>query len=380
MYFLTKNILQEVYRCYPFIFIFHEFYKHFLRKIKIKIIMNTKNIILYLDRWKELFDNDKVEIREVEEVDDGIHQDGLKITFLHTAENEGIEEESENEIKRVLYLYPDLDIDKDGLVMGKLNGFVKKLENNTEIVSDEEVNTEEITPKYHVEILRTFLKQEINVTFEYPYDEKPGIWVNIEKKFESLYRTYSLEYSQDINNRYNKVKIIFNSLKIRSAYPEINIIVVGDEIDNKEDYKNEVSSAKEAEIRKADIKIAADLDDLTQQVNSISPNTGITVNNVIFPIKAYRISMASISGNAECGKIIDNLYLFTKQNLDESILVCDFEEVETVSESFCAAWTKLLLQTKCKIIPINMNILISATLSDFVNSNIQEITDSDVEE
>lgn len=320
--------------------------------------MNAENIILYLKPWIDIYNNDEVKISDVVKLSDGVYQDGIRIKFKHTSDN----------ICRYLDLYTDLDIDKDGLAMGKLNGFVTKCDNESE------TNTSD-TPKYQIEILRTYLKKEINVSFEYPYDTKPGIWINIEKKHESLYRAYSLEYKKNTNNEYIGVKIIFNSLKYKTTYPEINIIVIGDEIKDKEDNKNETANAKEVNINNIDIKIAADLDDLTQQVNSISPNTGITVNNVIFPIDGYKISINEISTNLECGKVIDNLYLFTKQNLDESILVCDFTDVETVSENFCKSWTKLLLQTKCKIIPINMNPMVSKTLSLFVESNITEITE-----
>ena len=76
-------------------------------------------------------------------------------------------------------------------------------------------------------MLRTYLQKEIEIYFENEYDEKPGILVNIEKKFESLYRTYSLEYFS-ANNKYTGVKITFNSLKFKTVYPAINIIIIGD--------------------------------------------------------------------------------------------------------------------------------------------------------
>ena len=124
-------------------------------------------------------------------------------------------------------------------------------------------------------------------------------------------------------------------------------------------------------INNVPIKNASNLDDLTNEINYIAPNTGITVCNVMFPITdiAYlRIADAGFT-NIECGKIIDNIYLITKQYEESLIIVCDFEGVESISSNFCKSWAKLLLQTKNKIIPINMSTIVSATFSAFVEEN-----------
>lgn len=216
MYFLTKNILQEVYRCYPFIFIFYEFYKHFLRKIKIKIIMNTKQLLLYLNPYDEY---DSVIIHETTEInEDNCNQDGIKFCIEHT---------SEPEKTRDIKLYPEIEIDKENLIYGKLNGFVS---NSKGVVEEKNYSG------YSIEMIRTYLKSEITVYFDKTkdefnqlgYKEQPGVIVNIEKKFESLYSTYSTEYIKNEVGRYIGVKITFNSLKYKTNYPVISIIIVGD--------------------------------------------------------------------------------------------------------------------------------------------------------
>lgn len=180
--------------------------------------MNTKNILLHLNPFDN---NDIVTLTSVEKInDDGCRQDGLKFNFKHSADNKN----------RTIDLYADVDIDENNLVSGKLNGYIYNK------ITQEEI-TENNSSGYHVEILRTYLQKEIVVHFhkdgdnkEYEYFEKPGVVINIDKKYESLYRSYSVEYLSSNNNQsYYGVKITFNSLKFKTVYPAINIIIIGDE-------------------------------------------------------------------------------------------------------------------------------------------------------
>lgn len=183
--------------------------------------MNAQDIILHLNPFDS---NDEVKLLSVEAIDDdGCRQDGLKFTFQHSDEKE-----------RILELYTDLDIDENNLISGKLNGYtyVNK-------ITQEEFEEDSFLDR-NIEILRTYLQKEITIYFDKDkeYTEKPFVVVNIEKKYESLYRTYSVEYLSSNNNQtYYGVKIIFNSLKFKTVYPGINIIIIGDkkEIGDKED-------------------------------------------------------------------------------------------------------------------------------------------------
>ena len=183
--------------------------------------MNSRDILLHLNPWTEIDKNDEVTLISVEEIKDNkCQQDGIKINFKHSYDNK----------IRTLDLYTDLDIDENNLISGKLNGFIY---NQKEYEEDFPENTSD----YQIEMIRTYLQKEITISFENEYEEKPGIIVNIDKKYESLYRTFSLEYLKT-NDVFKGVKITFNSLKFKTVYPAINIIIIGDKDLNKEDISN----------------------------------------------------------------------------------------------------------------------------------------------
>ena len=123
-------------------------------------------------------------------------------------------------------------------------------------------------------------------------------------------------------------------------------------------------------IKNIDINIA-NIDDLTEEINYIAEKEAIVINNVMFPIfDCLYIRLSELGQSTiECGKIIDNIYLTIKQN----IIICDFSEVERISEDFCKSFAKLLLQSKSKIIPINMNTVVSTVFSKFIEQNLIEI-------
>lgn len=109
-------------------------------------------------------------------------------------------------------------------------------------------------------------------------------------------------------------------------------------------------------------------------INTLAAETGMTVKNISFPIEdVYIVQISNIGKNFECGKIIENIFTVLKQEIDNQIIIADFNEVETISEEFSESWAKVLLSTNNKIIPINMNINIMKTFSMFVEGNFKEV-------
>ena len=121
------------------------------------------------------------------------------------------------------------------------------------------------------------------------------------------------------------------------------------------------------------ITTISNIDEMTEELNCIIPEKGIIVENIMFPMKKEEIRYINMidigSENLECGKILDNINLTIKQLNNNLIIICNFEEVKEVSENFCKSWAKLLLQTKAKIIPVNMSIKVSSAISNFIITN-----------
>ena len=132
-------------------------------------------------------------------------------------------------------------------------------------------------------------------------------------------------------------------------------------------------NSESVNLKNSSVITISDLDEMVEELNSIIPEKGIVVENIIFPIEKKEIQYLNMidmgSKNLECGKILDNINLAIKQSNDNLIIICDFDEVEEISENFCKSWAKLLLQTKSKIIPVNMSIRVSTVISNFITSN-----------
>ena len=107
-------------------------------------------------------------------------------------------------------------------------------------------------------------------------------------------------------------------------------------------------------------------------VNKLVENSGLTVKNIIFPItNSFYIKLADVGSSFVCGNIIQNLNLeLKKNNINNSIIVIDFEGIEKLSENFYRTYAKILLETSNKIITINMNTQITNEFGFFVNENI----------
>ena len=111
-------------------------------------------------------------------------------------------------------------------------------------------------------------------------------------------------------------------------------------------------------------------------INAIELNSGITIKNIDFnSLKGYYIKLSEINKKLICGHIIDNMAVAIKKQIDNTLIIIDFDGVEEVSENFLESYTKFLLETSNKVISINMNIEITKDFGIFVNENIDEVED-----
>lgn len=109
-------------------------------------------------------------------------------------------------------------------------------------------------------------------------------------------------------------------------------------------------------------------------INSFVENTGVTVQNVTFPVPGYYIKLSNISENFICGNIIENLFMELRKNdIKNSLIVLDFDGVKELSNNFLINYTKILLETSNKIITINMSTALSNEFGSFVLSNLEEV-------
>lgn len=152
------------------------------------------------------------------------NQDTLKITLHQINKNlNTIEASDPNITEKTLTISSNLDIDNEGLYKTKLVGYEsyskKLIENN------EELNG---LSSHKIELLQTTLSKKIDIEFNEAYDSEPAIVVTINKKYETLYRSYSTDFIKNDGGKYIGVTIIFNSLKTKQTYPDIKITIIGD--------------------------------------------------------------------------------------------------------------------------------------------------------
>lgn len=106
--------------------------------------------------------------------------------------------------------------------------------------------------------------------------------------------------------------------------------------------------------------------------NIFNTNTGLTIQNPQSKIPVYYIQIVTFGSSLLCGNIIDNINAALLANdLNNIILVIDFEGVKEVNQSFCEEYLKYLLITKNKIITINQNIEVSNIFAQYVINNIE---------
>lgn len=119
-------------------------------------------------------------------------------------------------------------------------------------------------------------------------------------------------------------------------------------------------------------------DSIVQTINTFQKNTGVTIANPQFDIPAYVLQLKLFGTNLICGNVIENLIGYLKvTDLEEIVLIIDFDEVIDVSTNFLEEYTKFLLSTKSKVLSINQNTNIINAFSDYVISiiDIQDVAE-----
>ena len=133
-------------------------------------------------------------------------------------------------IDKKLTISGSVESDNNGLYYTKLIGYESRVKNSNDTEEEYEENS------HHIEILETKLSKEIDIDFSEQYSEGiPSVIVNIEKKYENLYKEYSTEYKKDENDNYTGVVISFKNLKTKKNYPFIKITIIGDSNSNAEE-------------------------------------------------------------------------------------------------------------------------------------------------
>ena len=109
-------------------------------------------------------------------------------------------------------------------------------------------------------------------------------------------------------------------------------------------------------------------------INSFLENNGVTISNLVFPVessKVYYLDLSALGDTFSCGNLFSNILLELDRTEEKNrILIIDFQDVNEVSESFLKTYTKFLLESKDKILTINMNTAISNEFASFVLSNV----------
>ena len=154
------------------------------------------------------------------------NQDYLELNLIQVNDSiTNILNNNDSIFRKKLSITGVLELDENDLYYSKLIGF------ESENSSPQENNTY-TNISHHIEIIETQLNKTINIEFSEKYLTMPSIIVNIEKQYESLYRSYSIEYKKNNKEEYIGVNISFNNLKTKNLYPEIKITIIGDENPN----------------------------------------------------------------------------------------------------------------------------------------------------
>ena len=126
-------------------------------------------------------------------------------------------------------------------------------------------------------------------------------------------------------------------------------------------------------INKKDIKMKFMVETMEYiDVNSFVKDTGVTVRNVSFPIKGYFVRLKNLGDTFICGNILTNFFVELKKEINDDLIIIDFDGVEEISENFLKNYTKILLESSNKIITINMNTSLSNDFARFIENSITE--------
>ena len=105
--------------------------------------------------------------------------------------------------------------------------------------------------------------------------------------------------------------------------------------------------------------------------NVFEEQTGLTISNPEIGIPAYTISLSQYGTSISCGHIIDNIAGYLKgKELENILLIVDFNGVIEISNSFAEQYIKFILSTKSKVLSINTNTNINHVISEYIENMI----------
>ena len=149
----------------------------------------------------------------------------IKIKMHQINQGINIIENGFDPINKELIIKSALDFDeKDKLFKSKLIGSSNIKTGKTMLDEGESINS------HYIEGIVTTLSDEVEVEFNKTYENIPNIYITMDKKTKALFKNYEFDFGEEIENGYTGVKIIFNELRNREQYPDINILIIGDEI------------------------------------------------------------------------------------------------------------------------------------------------------
>lgn len=166
-----------------------------------------------------------------------------------------------------------LNSDQDNIYSVDLLGYERTVQTK--------IDAQETFPGTHyIEMIETPLNKEILINFNYSYSKIPSVIINIDEKYEGLYKSYSTDYITETGDEYNLnentqfigVKITFNNLKVRKSYPLIKITIIGDSI------SNEISTEIPTTAQETPVSVSI-------KINNIEYNGTITNGELTIPSK-----------------------------------------------------------------------------------------------
>jgi hypothetical protein len=114
--------------------------------------------------------------------------------------------------------------------------------------------------------------------------------------------------------------------------------------------------------------------------NEVKENTGITIESAEYgTCNAYILSLKDNIGIVQdkndslitlnCGRLVDLIFedIF-KQQKDYSVFIVDFDGITSVTEDFLEKYLLYYLESKFKILNVNMSLIVEAAWSSVVDS------------
>lgn len=158
--------------------------------------------------------------------DDECNSENITITMHQVDKSPSEIEQNSNAVVKELNIASVLDYDKTtNLFCTKLIG--KTNHRNRAIIMDES----ETYNSHYIEMVVTALQPTIEIEFTKPFTNLPSINITMDSQTKRLFKEYSYDFQQE-NDVYTGVTITFTKVRHRTVYPDINILIIGDKIDN----------------------------------------------------------------------------------------------------------------------------------------------------